>query len=182
MHVVEGTCLSVGRFPARFPQFQRGRSGRAGAVEVKPRAALPTRDARAPSTRPNGASLGHVSRVDPPTRIHWGPAGSRHRPRSAQSLPNQAKHGGPKQVRFPPPPQLRSVGKHFPCLCPCQRQRLVAFVRGEGTTDSSSDELSRANHKPGSNETPFSGPRKGFTIRPRDDRSTAVSEPIAQSG
>ncbi len=39
----------------------------------------------------------------------------------------------------------------------------------------------RANQKLGSNETPFSGPRKAFTIRPHDDRSPGVSEPIARS-
>ena len=55
-------------------------------------------------------------------------------------------------VRFPPPSLIRSAGDHF-----------------------------RANQKLGSNETPFSGPRKAFTIRPHDDRSPGVSEPIARS-
>ncbi len=83
-------------------------------VEVKPRAARPRRDERPPATHPGAASWGHVSRLDPPTWIHWGLAGCQHRDPSAHSLLNHAKHSDPKQVRFPPPPPISRCNSRVP--------------------------------------------------------------------
>ena len=71
-----------------------------------PRAAIPRRGGRASATHSRHGSLGHVSRIDPATRIHWVLAGSPHRDVPAQSLLNRAKHGALTTVRFPPPPPL----------------------------------------------------------------------------